>query len=154
MYNCAKLRFKEYEKLSMDDVTTTDHTSTSVENGWKKEENLPVDGWNGAKLSQMWALECESVTQSCHKCGIWSLKVWQGAEKWPQQSSSLTSSSNGEAVEFAITGQYGATFSHKISPWSYMVLELYLVAKPNTSIYPGSDGEIGLGDYSQILGWL
>ena len=28
-----------------------------------------------------------------------------------------------------------------------MVLELYLVAKHNTSIYPGSDGEIGLGDY-------
>ena len=31
-----------------------------------------------------------------------------------------------------ITGQYGATFSHKISPWSCMVLELYLVAKHNT----------------------
>ena len=46
-----------------------------------------------------------------------------------------------------ITGQYGATFSHKISPWSCMVLELYLIAKHNTSIYPGSDGEIGLGDY-------
>ena len=50
-----------------------------------------------------------------------------------------------------ITGQYGATFSHKISPWSCMVLELYLVAKHNTSIYPGSGGEIGLGDYGQSV---
>ena len=40
-----------------------------------------------------------------------------------------------QTVQFsAITGQYGATFSHQISPWSCMVLELYLVAKHNTSI--------------------
>ena len=47
------------------------------------------------------------------------------------------------APKRSITGQYGATFSHKISPWSYMVLKLYLVAKHNTSIYPGIQGKLG-----------
>ena len=45
----------------------------------------------------------------------------------------------------AITGQYCATLFHEISPWSCLVLELYVVAKHNT-INTSTQGRVVVGD--------